>query len=162
MDSPDPDHGTVVGRVLNEAGRRGLHRAVDLVSAESADYSTVKAALPEIDLLICNELEAERVTGVVLHVPGGACARSAAGEFVYRGSARLDDEFIVGAVGAGDAFAASVLLGLHEREPMGECLRFGVGCAAACLQDSTTSRGVRPISECLAIGDHRGYHSNPT
>jgi hypothetical protein len=30
------------------------------------------------------------------------------------------------------------------------------------LQDSTTSRGVRPISECLAIGDHRGYHSNPT
>lgn len=187
LDAPDPDYGIVAGRVLSEAGRKGLYRVVDLVSAESADYSIVKAALPEMELLICNELEAERVTGltlrdgagqldhqalhratrvlldlgvrdwVVIHMPEGACAESAAGEFVYQGSVRIEDELIKGAVGAGDAFAAGVLLGLHEQMAMSECLRYGVCTAAACLQDSTSSRGIPALSECLALGDLNGY-----
>lgn len=192
MDGPDEKHGTVAARVLHEAHRHGLYRAVDLVSVERPDYSDiVNPALPEIDLLICNELEASRVTGiptrdekeiylreglreaahallqrgvrdwVVIHLPEGAYARSSKGEEVWQGRVRLPKDQIVGAAGAGDAFAAGLLYGLHEDGAMQQNLLMGVCTAAACLRAASTSGSVGTLAECLALGVEYGHLSFP-
>jgi sugar/nucleoside kinase (ribokinase family) len=54
-------------------------------------------------------------------------------------------------VGAGDAFAAGVLLGLHEGESVQTALRYGVATATACLQTAGTSDGIKPLEECLEL-----------
>ena len=64
---------------------------------------------------------------------------------------------IVGTVGAGDAFAAGVLLGLHEGVAMNVALTYGVCAAAASLTDATSSNGVKPLSECLKLAEQFGY-----
>lgn len=190
MDAPDAHHGTVAARVLHEAGSHGLYRAVDLVSVERPDYSDiVNPALPEIDLLICNELEASRVTGVpirdgeekylweglreagyvliqrgvqdwvVIHLPEGAYARSSQGEEVWQGRVKLPAEQIVGAAGAGDAFAAGLLYGLHEGAIMQQNLLMGVCTAAACLRAASTSGSVGSLEHCLSLGSEFGHLS---
>lgn len=192
MDTPDPEHGTVAAGVLKAAGQRGLYRVVDLVSVERPDYSDiVNPSLPEIDVLICNELEASRVTGVpvrdskgkhlaaglqeaartlldrgvrqgvVIHLPEGAYARSSGGEETWQGSVKLPAEKIVGAAGAGDAFAAGLLLGLSTQSGMQQNLIMGVCAAAACLRDATTSGGVPQLADCLALGTEHGYLDFP-
>lgn len=188
MDATDKEFGTVAARVLHEAGHRGLYRAVDLVSVERSDYSAiVNPALSEIDLLICNELEASRVTGiatrdgdenylgeglreagraliergvndwVVIHLPEGAYARSIKNEEVWQGRVKLPAEQIVGAAGAGDAFAAGLLYGFHEGKTMQENLTIGVCTAAACLRAASTSGSVEPLEKCLSLGVEFGH-----
>lgn len=192
MDAPDETHGTVAAGILKAAGRHGFYRVVDLVSVERPDYSEiVNPSLPEIDLLICNELEASRVTGiptrddaekhlthglqeaaltllhrgvrdwVVIHLPEGAYARSASGQEVWQGSVRFPVEKIVGAAGAGDAFAAGLLVGLHEKKPMQQNLLAGTCTAAASLRSATTSGSVTTLAECLALGIEHGHLSFP-
>jgi len=192
MDTRHDAHGTVAAGVLHTAGNRGLYRVVDLVSVDRPDYSEiVNPALPEIDLLICNELEATRVTGiptregegkylaaglqeaaqallqrgvrdwVVIHLPEGAYARAASGEEVWQGRVCLPSEQIVGAAGAGDAFAAGLLFGLHENAHMRQNLIMGVCTAAACLRSATTSGSVTTLPECLALGAQHGHLSFP-
>lgn len=143
----------------------------------------VSSSLPYIDYLFINELEAEMLTGikltdydfvpdakacieacniileqgvnnwVVLHFPYGAIAVSKQGEVYKQGSVIIPQELIVGAVGAGDAFAAGVLAGVHNDKPMQECLKLGVATSAMCLQAASSSEGVKPISECLAFAE---------
>jgi sugar/nucleoside kinase (ribokinase family) len=192
MDAAHDQHGTVAAGILREAGRHGLYRAVDLVSVERPDYSDiVNPSLPEIDLLICNELEASRVTGistrdgdekyivaglrdsgralldrgvrdwVVIHLPEGAYARSARGEEVWQGRVRLPAEQIVGAAGAGDAFAAGLLHGFHEKGAMPQNLTMGVCAAAACLRAASTSGSVSSLAECLSLGVKYGHLEFP-
>jgi sugar/nucleoside kinase (ribokinase family) len=68
----------------------------------------------------------------------------------------VPQERIVSTVGAGDAFAAGVLLGLHEDLPIETALRYGVATAASCLFGAGTSDGVLPIKDCLALADELG------
>jgi sugar/nucleoside kinase (ribokinase family) len=63
---------------------------------------------------------------------------------------------IVSTVGAGDAFAAGLLYGLHEDLPIETALRYGVCAAAACLGGGGTSDGVKPLAECLALEARHG------
>lgn len=188
LDSKDPEYGTVASGVLKEAGSRGLCRVVDLVSVDVPDYSEiVLPALPHIDVLLCNEVEVERVTGVevssrteeqrihalleagrlllklgvrdwlVIHMPQGAIALSSRGEQVLHGSVAVPPEKIVGAAGAGDAFATGVLHGLHENLPMSESLRLAASAAACCLRHPTTSHGVSSLTDCISYGEHLGF-----
>lgn len=187
LDTLDPVYGSVAAGILKEAGRRGFYRFVDLVSVKRPDYRAIlQPALAEIDLLVCNELEVQQSTGisvvlgnecsvgqmrkaasallaagvkdwVVIHLPAGAYARSARGEEAIQGSVRLPYEYIVGAAGAGDAFAAGILHGLHEGVPMSESLLRGVCAAASCLQHATTSEGVTSLPKCLQLGERFGF-----
>ncbi len=192
LDAHDPHHGTVAAGILKTAGERGFCRVVDLVSVERPDYSDiVNPSLPEIDVLICNELEASRVTAiavrdanekylteglreaastllsrrvrewVILHLPEGAYARSADGREVWQGRVKLPADQIVGAAGAGDAFAAGLLYGLHDKSDMQQNLLLGVCAAAACLRHATTSGGVVTSTEALAIGTQHGHLAFP-
>ncbi|MGI8964750.1 MAG: carbohydrate kinase family protein, partial [Limisphaerales bacterium] len=101
-------------------------------------------ALKFADYCILNEIEAGKTTGfkirqpdgkldtvavrhaagallqkgvrelVVIHFPEGGFARTRLGEDIWQSSLKLPEKFIAGTAGAGDAFCAGVLYGLHE------------------------------------------------
>ena len=149
----------------------------------------VTPALKHVDYLIINEIEAGKTTGfkirqldgrldtvalrhaagallqsgvrelVVIHFPEGGFARTRKGEDVWQPSLKLPDKFIAGTAGAGDAFCAGVLLGLHEGWELGRCLQTAVCVAAASLSDPTCTAGVKSLSACLSLGKKFGYRA---
>ena len=76
---------------------------------------------------------------------------------VGKGSVRLTRDQIRSTTGAGDAFAAGVILGLHSGRAVPDCLRLAVASAAACVRSMHTSEGVQPAGTCLAAADAAGY-----
>lgn len=185
LDRPGP-HGTGATEVLRAARRAGLKTSVDLVSEDSDRFApVVLAALPEVDLLFLNEFEAGRTMGlalrrggcldlaaveaaaggllaagvresVVIHFPEGVMAATAKG-ILWQAAVALPPEAIRGAVGAGDALAAGVLLALHEGEPLEAALALGVCVAAASLEGVTASDAIRPRRECEALARTYGW-----
>lgn len=188
MDAPDPDYGTAAARVLHAAREAGCKTSVDVVSEDSRRFAgIVRPALPHVDYCIMNEFEIERTTDIetrpggsidlaavekaacrlrefgvrewiVVHFPEGACALGAEGGLHVQGSVAVPREEVVSTVGAGDAFAAGLLHGLHEELDIGRALRQGVCVAAASLRGACCSSGILPLDECLALGEKRGFH----
>jgi sugar/nucleoside kinase (ribokinase family) len=174
--------------VLEMAKEQGLITTVDLVS-ESRDRfkRIVSPSLPYIDYLFLNEYEAGKLTGmdltsgaltksaceealsgileggvlqwVILHFPEGVIARHRNGKMISQGSIMLPPERFIGTTGAGDAFAAGVLYGIHEDWPMESCLELGVCVAASSLTHASCSEGIRPAEECLKMKIDYGYRS---
>ncbi len=97
----------------------------------------------------------------VVHFPAGCVAAAPGGRTWRQGSVRLSREQVRGTTGAGDAFAAGVLLGLHEGWPVEQCLRLAVASAAACVRSPNTSDGIKPAKECLADAERAGYRPAP-
>jgi len=187
LDQPDPAFGTVAAAVLRRAQEAGFKTSVDVVSEDSDRFAAiVRPALRFCDYCVLNEFEAERTTGieivcegkidllaarnaarellaagvrewVVIHFPAGAIAVGSAGQELVQASINMPQTLIVGTLGAGDAFAAGVLLGLHEEVPMDVALTYGVCAAAASLTDPTSSDGVKPLSQCLRFAEEYGY-----
>jgi len=175
--------------VLRRAKEADLQTSVDLVSFPRDDFSeTVKPSMPYIDTLFLNELEATWLTGlelktesgilpaivkkalgiifdmgvkqrVVMHFPEGAMVLENGGQIMGQGSIRIPEKKIAGATGAGDAFAAGFLYGLHQEWSMNRCLELGVCAAASCLFDSTTSNGILPLDACLELGHKFGFRN---
>jgi sugar/nucleoside kinase (ribokinase family) len=147
----------------------------------------VTPALKYVDYCIVNEIEAGKTTGfkirqpdgtldgvalrhaagallqsgvrelVVVHFPEGGFIRTRKGEDVWQPSIKLPEKFIAGTAGAGDAFCAGVLYGLHEGWDLAQCLHAGVCVAAASLSHPTCTGGMKPLSNCLSIGKKYGY-----
>lgn len=187
LDEPDAEFGTAAARVLSRASEAGLKTSVDVVSEDSDRFpGIVLPALRHVNYCILNEFEIGRTTGiatrpndridieaveaasrrlfeegvedwVVVHFPEGATALGRGGPFCVQGSVEMPQERIVGAVGAGDAFAAGLLWGLHQNVEMEAALRFGVVSAASCLQGAGTSDGILPLNECLELGRMFGF-----
>jgi sugar/nucleoside kinase (ribokinase family) len=72
-------------------------------------------------------------------------------------SLNLPQGFIIGATGAGDAFAAGYLHGVHEGWSTADSLTLAVSSAAACLTHPTPSEGLRPVADCLRYADEYGF-----
>ena len=187
LDAPGPDGTPRMTEVFGRARAAGLATSLDCVSDSSDRFRTiVTPILPCVDVLFANDYEAEKLTGralrrgdaldraavesaaralvrlgvhewVLVHFPEGACACSTRGEIVWQPSVRMPPDQIAGLAGAGDAFAAGVLLGLHEGWPMARGLRLGVCAAAASLRHPTCSESVRPVEDCLALGEQHGF-----
>jgi sugar/nucleoside kinase (ribokinase family) len=149
----------------------------------------IPPALPYVDLLFLNEFETEMLTGVsildeegnlkmengfhatelllnlgilqwvIIHFSSGAIAMSKQGEKIYQKGICVPMESIKGTVGAGDAFAAGVLAGIHENWSMEECLVSGVSVAASSLQDVTSTGSIRPWRYCMKLGTELGWRS---
>lgn len=150
----------------------------------------VGPALKAVDYCIINEIEAGKVTGfklrgadgkldtvsvrhaagallqqgvkelVVIHFPEGGFCRTRKGEDVWQSSLKLSAKNIAGTAGAGDAFCAGVLLGLHDEKPLQECLEMGVCVAAASLSDPTCTGGVKKLADCLALKKKFGVRAS--
>jgi sugar/nucleoside kinase (ribokinase family) len=93
----------------------------------------------------------------VVHFPAGCVAAAPGGRTWRQGSVVLRREQVRSTTGAGDAFAAGVILGLHEGWPVERCLRLAVASAAACVASPSTSAGIKRAAACLADADQAGY-----
>ena len=170
LDRLDTDGLPGAARVLGEARAAGMLTCLDLVSSQSEDYDRVVAAvLPEVDVLFLNEVEAARATGlaiageadsegmiaacralagsgvrraVVLHTPRAVVWFEAGAAQVFR-PAPVPPERIVSSVGAGDAFAAGAIHGLHEGWDGARCADLGIRAAAQSLSGRTSTDGLR-------------------
>jgi sugar/nucleoside kinase (ribokinase family) len=150
----------------------------------------VRPALPQVDYLILNEFEAGKTAGfkvrtpegrldavalrhaagallqqgvrelVVIHFPEGALARNRRGADVWQPALKLPPKYIAGTAGAGDAFCAGVLWGLHEGWELPRALRVGVCMAAACLSDPTCTAGVKSLQTSLALAKRFGFQAH--
>jgi len=94
---------------------------------------------------------------VVVHFPEGAFARTRKGEDFWQSSLSLPAKHIAGTAGAGDAFAAGVLMGLHEGWDLQRCLLTGVCVAAASLSHATCTHGVKSLPAALKLAHRFGH-----
>ena len=147
----------------------------------------VTPALQYVDYCILNEIEAGKTTGfkirqadgcvdavalrhaagallqrgvrelVVIHFPEGAFARTRKGDDVWQSSLKLPPNYIAGTAGAGDAFCAGVLWGLHEGWELQRSLLTGVCLAAASLSDATCTAGVKSLGQALSLAKKFGF-----
>jgi len=141
----------------------------------------VSPILPHTDYCIVNELEAGKTTGftirrengtldtvalrhaagallqlgvkelVCVHFPEGGFARARGGEDYWQPSLMLPQKHIQGTAGAGDAFCAGMLLGIHEGWEIQRSLFTAVCAAAANLSDTTCTGGMKKLRSVLAL-----------
>ena len=141
----------------------------------------VSPILPHTDYCIVNELEAGKTTGftirrengtldtvalrhaagallqlgvkelVCVHLPEGGFARVRGGEDFWQPSLKLPQKHIQGTAGAGDAFCAGMLMGIHEGWEIQRSLFTAVCAAAANLSDSTCTGGMKKLRSVLAL-----------
>lgn len=93
----------------------------------------------------------------VAHFPAGALALPRGGEPVFVPSVAVPPEKIVGANGAGDAFAAGVIYGLHEGWDVEASLRLAHAAAAVSLRSLGTPSAILPVADCLAMAERWGW-----
>ena len=184
LDAADAAGRTKASQLLEQARGLGLITLADLVSNESADFpAIVNPSLPHLDYLFLNEYELARLVGetavkapgqlvaqarqviergvqqaVIVHLPEGALCVRRDGPVTWQPAVRLPADQIAGTAGAGDAFSAGFLLGLHEGWNDNQCLKLAVNAAAASLRDATCSAAVESWQNCLALGRQLGFY----
>jgi sugar/nucleoside kinase (ribokinase family) len=137
----------------------------------------VTPCLPYIDYLIVNEIEAGNSTNLVIrrnddsldikslksaaqrlleggvrrlvaiHFPEGGYALTSSRVEFFEPSYRVHEDEIRGAVGAGDAFCAGLLYGLHEQWDIAEALNLAHASARFNLTSPTCTGGAVSLSE---------------
>lgn len=139
----------------------------------------VAPSLPHCDYLIVNEIEAGRASGVtvrgprgellherlieasaaliaagvnravIIHAPEGALWIGADDEPLWVPSMPVSPDRIVSPVGAGDAFCAAAIYGIHESWPSRKTLDAAHLAAVACLGGATATDGIPEMSTLL-------------
>ena len=84
---------------------------------------------------------------VVIHAPEGGFGLDREGHYVALGSLDLPQGFIVGTVGAGDAFCAGVLHAAYKGESMEQGIQDGIAAAAQSLSAAGASEAMVPIQQ---------------
>ena len=173
LDAEDVEYGTKAARLLAKVQSAGIKTSVDIVSEQSERFArVVRPALRYCDYCVVNEIEASRATGVdkddmrglceglracgvrscaVVHRPEGAAAMDGAGRFASVGSLELPAGWIVGSVGAGDAFCAGMLLSFLDGKTPEEGMRLASCAAAWNLSVADATGGARPLAETLEL-----------
>ena len=135
--------------------------------------------LPYVDYLILNEIEAGETTGyrirtddnlidpenliqaarsllkggvrklVVIHFPEGGLAINSQGESVFEPSFQVAESEIRGTTGAGDAFCAGMLYGIHEGFTLKDMLRLANTCARFNLTSPTGTDGAVSLQKMM-------------
>lgn len=173
-------------KLLSGARAAGMKTCLELVPVPAEIMRRlVTPCLPLCDYVVVNDYEAQSVTGLrttegerldwpaaeaaarrliemgvkelaVIHHPDGAVAATAAGAVARCGSVKIDASEIVGSTGAGDAFYAGMLLGLHEEWPLPRCLQLANAAAATSLHSAETSATIRPWFDSIEFARQRG------
>ena len=184
LDREDAEYGCRSARLLAAAKKAGIRTSVDLISEPSDRYKrAVLPALPYVDYLIINELEASAITGiplgknptveelrhatealfslgvrekVIIHCPKLGVAHDKGGAFTAVPSLDLPQDYIVGTTGAGDAFCAGALYALTHGYTDSELLRLASLTAAASLGAADAVGGMRPLAELAALEERYG------
>ena len=183
LDVLDAEGRSTASRLFEQAQSLGMTTVADLVSSEAGNFSRdVNPSLPYLDYLFLNEYELARLVGgkiskspaqlesqirevlrrgvrgaVIVHLPEGALCAGREQPLIWQPAVNVPKNFIVGTAGAGDAFSAGFLLGLHEGWSFQKCLELAVCVAAASLRDATCSGAIEPWRTCLELGSEMGF-----
>jgi sugar/nucleoside kinase (ribokinase family) len=187
MDAPWAGEANGWVAVLRQARAAGLRTNMELASIAPARLADlVRPCLPHLDTLIVNDHEIGALGGeatvagdvtdidactravqavlalgpmslVVAHFPAGAVAAVRGGGTVRQPSVRVPPDAIAAANGAGDAFAAGMMLGVHAGWSVEDCLALGHATAAASLRALSTTGAVEGWRDCLALAERWGY-----
>jgi sugar/nucleoside kinase (ribokinase family) len=187
LDVIDQDGLTGAAKLLKAAKEAGLKTTIDTVSEEGDRFNKIiLPALPFVDYLFMNEFEAGRCTGldlsgdvpgrhslreaaefflghgvndwVFIHFTKGVFALSKKGEEIFKGALKIPSSEIASTVGAGDAFAAGTLWGIHNDWEMNKSILLGICTAASSLHDVSCSDGIRNFRECLSLVDSHSFY----
>ena len=173
------DGRTKAAHILAMARDAGMITCVDLVSADSTQFAAIVCAtLGDIDYLIINETEASRSTGlpvtdenglieseallrcatrllaqgvhkaVIIHSPDAALWLDHA-ESVWSYPEAIPAQAIISSVGAGDAFCAGVVYGIHESWSVENTLKLAHRAAGTALSGHTATDGLRPLVQLV-------------
>jgi len=182
MDQLNDDGSTDASELLRRARSLGYLTAVETVSIADSRFRDVAiASLQHADLFFLNEVEASLLLDehvaptsealrsaataiaalgapgrVIVHCVEGAVCRDPDGELAIQPSLDLPVDMIEGSTGAGDAFTAGFLFGVHEDADVQSCLLQGVSAAAQSLTHPTASGGMRPLGECVQLPERFG------
>ncbi len=143
----------------------------------------VLPCLPYTDHFIINELETQKITkipvrkkngelilkdlkegariildhgvrkNVVIHMPEGAYWLTKERKGLWYPSLEIPNTFFKAACGAGDAFCAGSMVGLHKEWSIEETLKLATATAAAAIHSSSNSDGIKPIKKTLQLAD---------
>jgi len=176
--------------VLKKARAEGIATNLELCSIPAERIATIiRPCLAHLDLLVVNDYEIAAIAGhetghgssvdadqcmkaalhvlnegsmqlVVAHFPTGAVAVDANGTKYSRTSVDIPRDEIKGTNGAGDAFAAGLLYGLHQEWNVEAALELGHASAAASVRGLGTTDTVVSWSDCLELASSWGWRSS--
>lgn len=180
LDSPAGNGSTVAARVLKRLKEKGYKISVDVVSEAGDRFrNIVLPALPFIDFLVVNELEAAAITGlplrnaqgkiidislpesagillragvcdsVVIHFPEGAFGMTKDGRKELIPSYHIEKTNVKGTTGAGDAFCSGFLYAQIKNMNLKTSLEFGNACGAFNLLDTSATGGAVSAEEII-------------
>ena len=173
--------------ILKKAQSEGIATNLELCSIPAERIAAiVRPCLPHLDLLVVNDYEIAAIAGhetghgssvdadqclkaarqvmdegsmqlVVVHFPMGAIAVDAAGAQFSKASVNVPKEEIRGTNGAGDAFAAGLIYGLHQEWEIEAALELGHASAAASVRGLGTTDTVMAWRDCLDLASSWGW-----
>lgn len=173
--------------VLKKARAAGLKTNLELASVGAKLIAAlVRPCLAHLDMIIVNDAEIGALAGietvtnghtdlsactraaqavrdlgamalVVVHFPAAAIAVAESGAVIVTPSVRIPNSLIAGANGAGDAFAAGMLYGLHEGWEIEPALRLAHATAACSLRSLSTTGAIEPWQTALDLAQGWGW-----
>ena len=173
--------------VLKKARVAGLHPNMEMVSIEPEKIRAAGLPMLDyLDTLIINDYEVgalaevatlnngvtdaaacrqaaeklmtiSKLSMIAIHSPTGGVALSRDGTVAEHPSVNVPKVEIVGNNGAGDCFAAGMLLGHHEGWPLMQSLKLAHAAAATSLRSAATTESVAKWKDCLALADGWGW-----
>ncbi len=191
LDRPDPRGGNGWTRVLARARELGFRTNMEMASFEPDFLRPIVIpCLPLLDSIVINDHEGEAVSGIgirpgdlldweaagracrrlremgvrqvaAIHFPEGAVAVDEDGALHAQPSVQWPESRMVSAVGAGDAFAAGLVYGLHEGWPVARGLELAVSVAAVCLESIDTNGAIGTWRACEEETRPYGYRNGP-
>ena len=189
LDAPWKDDVSGWVTVLKAARAAGLKTNVELVSvAPDVIARAARPMLEHLDYFIVNDLEAGAVAGietvkggvtdiaacrasaarvlerskiavVAVHFPLGGIVATRDGRVIEHPSVNVPKSEIASNNGAGDAFAAGILFGIHDGWPLERALKIAHASAATSLRADSTTGAIVPWEECLALADKWGWRT---
>lgn len=187
MDAPWRGHANGWVDCLIRARAEGLMTNMELVTvAPDLVRSLVRPCLPHLTTLVVNDYEIGALAGmttttggvtdraavmaaaeqvlqmgsmdvVAVHYVTGATLIARDGTRLFKPSVRVPEAAIKGVNGAGDAFAAGFLYGIHEGWAYADSLTLAHAAAAACIRTPGTYDGLMPVQDCLALAAEWGW-----
>jgi sugar/nucleoside kinase (ribokinase family) len=173
--------------VLKMARAAGLKTNLELASIDAEEMAGLtRPCLPHLDTIVVNDGEIGAIAGlptiiggktdaaaceraarqvlesggmelVVVHWPAMAIAVTRDGSAIRKPSINMPADQIAGTNGAGDAFAAGMMYGLHEAWSVSDSLALAHASAAMSLRGLSTTGAVGPWRECLAFANRCGW-----
>jgi sugar/nucleoside kinase (ribokinase family) len=191
MDGPWRGQANGWAATLKAARAAGLQTNLELMTIDREKLAALAApCLPHLDYLIVNDFEIGAVAGlatrnesgadaaaigraidavfargalklIAVHFPEGALVGARDGARFAGGSVAIPADQIVSVNGAGDGFAAGFLYGLHQGWAIERCAALAHAAAAASMRALSTTAGVAPWADCLALAQRWGYRDAP-